>query len=76
MGFYNSNLMKAEDAAVPRGDTEDAEVYRKPGEEDSICQLMDPEKVGFIPTRIFLNRICLVLTHFTRKYSQTHKTVE
>ncbi|XP_023344096.1 E3 ubiquitin-protein ligase HERC2 [Eurytemora carolleeae] len=38
--------MQAEDAAVPRGDTEDAEVYRKPGEEDSICQLMDPEKEG------------------------------
>jgi len=38
--------MQAEDAAVPRGDTEDTEVYRKHGDEDSVCQLMDPEKEG------------------------------
>ena len=45
--YYIFNMIvEAEDAAVPRGDTEDAEVYRKPGDEDSICQLMDPEKVS------------------------------
>jgi len=39
--------MQAEDAAVPRGDTEDTEVYRKHGDEaDSVCQLMDQEKEG------------------------------
>ena len=39
-------VWKAEDAAVPRGDTEDTEVYRKHGDEaDSVCQLMDQEKV-------------------------------
>ena len=39
-------ICKAEDAAVPRGDTEDTEVYRKHGDEaDSVCQLMDQEKV-------------------------------
>lgn len=36
--------MQAEDAAIPRGDTEDTEVYRKHGEEASACEPMDPEK--------------------------------
>ena len=37
--------MQAEDAALPRGDTEDTEVYRKHGDEDSECQIIDPDKV-------------------------------
>jgi len=38
--------MQGEDAAVPRGDSEDTEVYRKHGDEDSICTLVDPDKEG------------------------------
>jgi len=38
--------MQAEDAALPRGDTEDTEVYRKHGDEDSECQIIDPDKEG------------------------------
>lgn len=38
--------MQAEDAALPRGDTEDTEVYRKHGEEDSECQIIEPDKVN------------------------------
>ncbi len=66
----NVTFLKAEDAAIPRGDTEDTEVYRraflseiiiqtgngqnkifllmcvrKHGEENSACELLDPEKV-------------------------------
>ena len=40
--------MQAEDAALPRGDTEDTEVYRKHGDEDSECQIIDPDKVLFM----------------------------
>ena len=42
--------VQAEDAAIPRGDTEDTEVYRKHGDEDSECQTIDPDKVIFFDT--------------------------
>jgi len=36
--------MQAEDAAIPRGDTEDTECYRKHGVEPPLPELPDPEK--------------------------------
>ena len=36
--------MQAEDAAIPRGDTEDTEVYRKRDEVDTVREIPDPEK--------------------------------
>lgn len=36
--------MQAEDAAIPRGDTEDTEVYRKHDDTASLAPLPDPEK--------------------------------
>jgi len=36
--------MQAEDAAIPRGDTEDTEVYRKHDDTSSVAPLPDPEK--------------------------------
>jgi len=36
--------MQAEDAALPRGDTEDTEVYRKHDDTTSIAPIPDPEK--------------------------------
>jgi len=38
--------MQAEDAAIPRGDTEDTEVYRKHGDQDTDCQILSNEKEG------------------------------
>lgn len=36
--------MQAEDAAIPRGDTEDTECYRKHGAEPPLPEIPDPEK--------------------------------
>ena len=43
---HNTKTKKfqAEDAAIPRGDTEDTECYRKHGVEPPLPELPDPEK--------------------------------